>query len=617
MILKLQQGGNALPPLVSYQPVTVTGGATAGASVAAPSNNQETIDLTDKDLLQMLEKLDGLPSDMAVLTQTLQNFYIDQQYSPFPSTSSIASRYLQALYQMRTANFNHEVYKDAMNTVSNNGGLNEYAITDRGQLFCTDQNGDFKLLSLDQLKDNPDYTPLTNSELLYYRAQSPSLANNNELLKVVKNGIGIETVTKQIQSIIANLGNSVEQQTGYFKTKTGNLIQGINDYANAIMNSQGDPYNKTIHDLYSSKQLTKTQAEQAQQAMVYIWQSLPENAKTLLKLKSDGTNEGAIKMIQSLISSKLNTTSEFSVKLEQTPEDATKSSKDGKKNGFQMDPVSLLQAGYGQQQTITIQTKEGGNRGIQVPTIRMPIVKKTGESIGTSATLDDVTTSGFAGYLDFENAHMGGTKIPTVGFKNIAINGTALYTGYLPVDMQELYNSGRVKPDINLLERYKEAQEEIKRKNITDKQEINKVYQDHKLPIMFDGNGDVLMNYRKFGMINATAIDNAFEQNAEFDDYLRETLDKNVIENALSIINKGEKNIDFESKGWFNSIGIGDYNHVYVGTIFIPVNGDHFTATAGFGNYPTDQEASMIEAKQQNLIRSEIAKQTYVNPGTL
>ena len=91
MILKLQQGGNALPPLVSYQPVTVTGGATAGASVAAPSDNQETTDLTDKDLLKMLEKLDGLPSDMAVLTQTLQNFYIDQQYSPFPSTSNISS----------------------------------------------------------------------------------------------------------------------------------------------------------------------------------------------------------------------------------------------------------------------------------------------------------------------------------------------------------------------------------------------------------------------------------------------------------------------------------------------------------------------------------------------
>jgi len=77
MILKFQQGG-ALPPLVSYQPVTVTGGATAGATTKNTNEGSSSSDLTDKDLLEMLEKLDGLPSDMALLTSTLQNFYIDQ-----------------------------------------------------------------------------------------------------------------------------------------------------------------------------------------------------------------------------------------------------------------------------------------------------------------------------------------------------------------------------------------------------------------------------------------------------------------------------------------------------------------------------------------------------------
>ena len=76
MIIKFQQGGAALPPLVSYQPVTVTGGATAGASTKSTKDSTSS-DLTDKDLLEMLEKLDGLPSDMALLTNTLQNFYID------------------------------------------------------------------------------------------------------------------------------------------------------------------------------------------------------------------------------------------------------------------------------------------------------------------------------------------------------------------------------------------------------------------------------------------------------------------------------------------------------------------------------------------------------------
>ena len=46
MILKFQQGGSALPPLVSYQPVTVTGGATAGAT-SAKSSSSKGSDLTD------------------------------------------------------------------------------------------------------------------------------------------------------------------------------------------------------------------------------------------------------------------------------------------------------------------------------------------------------------------------------------------------------------------------------------------------------------------------------------------------------------------------------------------------------------------------------------------
>ena len=252
MILRLQQGGNALPPLVSYQPVTVTGGAATGAS-AAPSDNQETTDLTDKDLLKMLEKLDGLPSDMAVLTETLQNFYIDQQYSPFPSTSNIASRYLQALQQMKTANFNHEVYKDALKTVSDNGGINELAITDRGQIFCSNSEGDFQLLSLDQLKENPEYQPLTNSELLYYRAQSPQLANNNELLKVVKNGIGIESVTKMIQDSIGNLGATSESNEGFARTQASQLVNGLQEFMNA--QQQSGNYNATVDNLYKDKNL--------------------------------------------------------------------------------------------------------------------------------------------------------------------------------------------------------------------------------------------------------------------------------------------------------------------------------------------------------------------------
>lgn len=614
MILKFQQGGTA--PLLSFEPVVITGGVTAATT---EKSSGKSSDLTDKDLLEMLQKLDGLPSDMAVLTKSLQDFYIDEQYNPFPSTSNIASRYINILQQLKTANYNHEQYKVAQDQVIKNGGINEYAIDEHGRLYCMNQEGDFKLLTTEQLQQNTGYQALTNAELLHFRAYN--MAGKNDILKVVKNGIGMESVSKMIRDNITNLGTTQDGSESYAKTKATAMIKGLNDFIKASENSDNS-YNATVESLYKSKLLTKTQAAQAQEACEYLWATLPENARTLLKLKS-GTGEvkGGKALMMKLIRSTQDSTSEFSLDLEETP--STSKGKDGsssKKSGFEMDPVQLLQNGYGQKQTITIQTGSGGSYGIELNTVRMPIVNKEGKSIGASATLDDVTTSGFSGYLDFENASMGGTMIPTVGFNNIAINGTALYTGYLPIDIKEYNTSGNIKPDINMLARFKEAQRRLAQENITDPKQINAVYQEYGLPVMYNGQGAVLTNYKKFGMINATALESAFNTDVSFDDYLHETTDENIIENTLTILNKGrgEKDrIDFDSQSFIDSVLGTDYDHVYKGTIFIPVNEDYFTSTAGFGNYPTPQEAEVAEAKQQAQKRSEAANNSYVNPGRL
>jgi hypothetical protein len=60
-----------LPPLVRYQPVTVTGKAAPEVATPAESSGKSS-DLTDKDLLDLLDKgLEGLPSDMKLITQSL------------------------------------------------------------------------------------------------------------------------------------------------------------------------------------------------------------------------------------------------------------------------------------------------------------------------------------------------------------------------------------------------------------------------------------------------------------------------------------------------------------------------------------------------------------------
>ena len=322
-------------------------------------------------------------------------------------------------------------------------------------------------------------------------------------------------------------------------------------------------------------------------------------------------------MLGELIQSKITNRTEFAMTID-TPTSKTTdgSPKSGTFDAIKLDPVSLLQAGYGQKQTITILTGEGRQNGIQVPTVSMPIVSKDGQSMGVG-TLSDVATSGFAGYLDLENVTMGGVRIDPTGFQNVAVNGTQLYTAYLPIDLEKYNDTGNIRPDIDMLKRLKVAQDEIKEGNITDKNKINQIYQKHKLPAMFDGNGNVLTNYQKFALINGAAIQQAFQENAEVAEWLSETTDENIVNNVLNIIQKGrgkEERIQFNKKNWYNGM-FNSYDHVYKGTIFIPVNEDYFTYSAAMGESLTPGQAQNIEARQQATLREAAANKSYNNPG--
>ena len=619
MIFKFTQGGSAVPPLVSYEPAMVTDDGTSEIDNTKESS-KESSDLTDKDLLKMLEKLDGLPNDMQVLTETLQNFYIDQQYSPFPNTVNIASRYLQALFLMRTANFNRKQYDNAFNIVSNNGGINELAINERGQLICANRDGDFKYLLPEQLKDNPEYVPVYNAELLKMRAYSPELANNNEVLSIVSNGIGMKSILELISKVITDLGSTTKVEEGFTSTSSKELLNGLKAFQKASLEASknGQNFDGTVNNLYKGKLLTQSQAEQAEAALKFIYRSLTPNAQTLLKVKaSQPTEEGAIQMLGELIQSKITNRTEFTMTIDTPTSKTTNGSpKSGTFDAIKLDPVSLLQAGYGQKQTITILTGKGRQNGIQVPTVSMPIVSKDGQSMGVG-TLSDVATSGFTGYLDLENVTMGGVRIDPTGFQNVAVNGTQLYTAYLPIDLEKYNDTGNIRPDIDMLKRLKVAQDEIKEGNITDKSKINQIYQKHKLPAMFDGNGNVLTNYQKFALINGAAIQQAFQENAEVAEWLSETTDENIVNNVLNIIQKGrgkEERIQFNKKNWYNGM-FNSYDHVYKGTIFIPVNEDYFTYSAAMGESLTPGQAQDIEARQQATLREAAANKSYNNPG--
>jgi hypothetical protein len=78
------------------------------------------------------------------------------------------------------------------------------------------------------------------------------------------------------------------------------------------------------------------------EAFSYIYKTLPENAKTLLKYKAGGVEGGLEMLIGQLITSQSSDSTEFTLSID-TPNAKTSKGESSKtSNGFDMDPVSML-----------------------------------------------------------------------------------------------------------------------------------------------------------------------------------------------------------------------------------------------------------------------------------
>ena len=606
MIFKFQQGGSAIPPLVSYQPVMVTnnGASETASTVGSSKSSEESSDLTDKDLLKMLEKLDGLPNDMQALTQVLSNFYIDQQYSPFPNTANIASRYLQALQMMRTANFNRKQYDNAFNIVSNNGGINELAINEKGFLICVNDKGDFKYLKPEQLAQTTDYQPVTNSELLRLRAYNPELAGDNRILGVVANGIGIDSVIKYIKDSISNLGTTDTSQQGYISTQQGQIITGIQTLTKAIQTASqnGIKFDGTTQDLYQYKIINKTQKEQADAALKYIYTTLPENAKTLLKTRTDsGTDQDAQKLIATIISSQIDYTNQYDIELK-AGKTAQKASKDtsGTKDATEQETSflsNIQQSIGGSTQGMTIDTGTGIQMTVE-GSYYPQVTKPNGDAI-TDTSMSQMLADSHLMSLIKNNKSItyGDQKITPEQLKNITYNNTGVLRANLPIKSDGTVN-------LDLLVQYQQAEAEMNATN--DPQKRGEILKKHGLSDLLKSNGTP--DEKKFGAFivaeGYTTERNGIKK-SDFVKYIKDPSDEQIdlIKRSLTTgTGKDKQTPEIDTFSYFNPLDyIFGVDDIFKAAVYIPISSNQLTAITGANQHIDYDEAMNLEQKYQSF----------------
>lgn len=615
MIFKFQQGGTT-PPYVAYQPVIVSDKRTSAipeeAAAAKVASDADKGKLTSKDLYTMLkEKLKGLPSDVDVAMWKLQSVEESLNLDFFHDfTSNIENRYLNALQTMNQLSFSREQYDKALDNVKSNGGLNEAAIDQYGQVYMT--NGkDYKLMSPEEAKQS-GWKQMTNQDLLYLRANDPNLSGKDEILNIVNNGIGISQVTKMIQDSIGNLGTNSNSETAYATTQQGQLIQGLNDFIKAAQET--GQYDASIEDLYKAQIINKTQAQQAQQAIAYIYKTLPQNAKSLLKTRTEGgTDKEALNLISTLVLSKTSEDRSFTVDLEGGPtkKSMSKDANAGSKDDTDMKtslPLQIMQdMGESDIAPITIDKGDGIQMSVY-GSFFSAVTDKKGDTITNTSLQNMLAQSGLQDIVkNVRNITFGDQKLTPEQLSKITYNNTGVVRAELPVN-----EDGTVK--LSVLDDFNAAMNEIKGLGNASREQVEAIKAKYHLDQYLKDDGTPNPKHTALFILTEgyTTEKNGIEDTAYVKHIKNPTDDQiQLIKDSLTVgTGKDSKVPDIDTFDWYNPFDWFGTENIYKATIYIPISTNVGAAIRG-GNQNLDyNEALKYEMKYRNFQKMNDAKTT-------
>lgn len=632
VIPKLQDGGfmslfTSYAPIQSPAPSQQARGSHSREERSSEREESTKGKLTEKDLFELVSKVDGLPNDTRALVSSLQNMFQMQQITGTADVSDLASTYLSNLYQIKMASYNKKEYDKAYTEVTKNGGLNEYAITASGQVIVMDEDDNLKQISVSELlKGTSKYRPLTNSNLLYLRAYQPEYINNNQILNTVANGIGMEQVDKMIREKLSSLGTSESVRSGYSVKSDSYIAQGLNVLSQVESAAVAGQTGMTLDGMYKNKIITKDQKQQAEAALQYIYNTLPDNAKTLLSIKAGNAanpQAGAQAVILQLITSRMSQTNSSETTWEGTLEQVTKSGKDGKGSGegdglgsddIKTSPYLNMSRMIGGNPT-SLSINKGTIYQMDVDGVNYPSIPGfDGKPIGKTS-LENLLVSGLQGVVTDKNAiTFGNIVLSSADFDNVMYDGTGGTMAILPTEMS---TTGRKVVDLEALDRWEAANKQLRDmgiKSIYDsdhQQEIVQVLYQNQLEKLVNVSTGSL-DYSAFGqfmIVDGYAVDNSSKNTFKNSSFVTKVDDNSdeiqIIERALST-DKDQSNYKIDVDNWYDWNG---HDIVYKGSIYIPITSNQLQALTASGQHVKEGPAIQKEYEYQMLQKRQQARQ--------
>lgn len=568
----------------------VGGGTSSGSSKSGSNSGQ----LTEKDLYTKLGSIDGLQSDVSAVISKIQNDMSQQSLlDPLGtgSSSSIANKYLENLNYLNQVKQNKDAFNKSYALANSKNSIAEAAVTSNGGVVVKDASDKIKIVSPEEyLKNQKNYILQTNGNLLAERRENPQYKFNNNLLDIVNNSTSTKEISDTINAFTSSLGSSENTLSGY-SVKDQKQIQGGLEILKAAADKYGEQtvMNALNFDgVYKNKVFTSDQLQQAKAAISAIYNMLPNNQKTLLKLKSNGTESGVIQQITQIVSSK--TTNKFNFDTDFQPDlnpDGTKKDTDKSKTGEEESNFysNIIKERGGT--PITLQINKGSNAQMSITGTNYGNILGSDKNTIPETSLYNVMNSGLSGIVTNTNSiTFGNQKINSGQWKDIMYDNSGGTSAHLPKKAD-----GSV--DLEILDEYESCVKAAQRatKNNPDRydQVLGKYLMNNsKLMHLVDqrtGRENPKM-FQQYFIINAYAVDRDgsiiknpnskyFQKIKDPDDQLVKRIQKGLTDDA-------ENPYTIDVDNWYDFNGHDD---IYQGTVYMPITYNNLQAiTASKGS---------------------------------
>lgn len=620
VIPKFQQGGSFDAFFTEYRPIQTqaprrTQQRESGSqSSSKGSDDNEKGKLTEKDIFTMIKDIDGLPNEMQTLVSNLMKTFQISNLTGI-NTNSLATTYLSNLYQLKIAQQNKVKYDEAVKNASQNGAMQEPAISPDGKLIVQTQDGGIHTVSLETYFSNKDrYSPLTVSNIAHLRAYDTDFNNNQTSFDIINNSMGFEAFQKLVDTAKVKLGTTEYVRSGYFSAE-GQASKGLQLIQRLKQEGVLDDLDVaqlggsvTAEGLYSYKIIDKDQLQQIKALTSYISVLFPDRAKTWAAWKmqtADKEKATQNLILQYLISGQTTSHSLGNIKYHGTMDHAMGKTKE--KSGTDKDSKE----GFWRQ----VQSGKGGNDSTFNALVNKGTMSVDGKFYGTTpgpetnCSLGDYLTKSGLGYmLTDSKITFGDVEISTDSFNDVMVNrGAGAYVITLPVKNGKAW--------VEAMDVYSNFNDELKKSGfqpgsegyIRKAQELLKKDEYISLVPIMQSNGQLKPAYSGQFLVlegltssKAAGVSDKTRNEWSFDDiksnFIINVGDNEelyrILQEGLSSKDGGKYKLDTNLIWWNN-------DSIYKGNIYIPLSTNPINAMNADQNDIRESAAHKYEEAQQ------------------